>query len=495
MRLIDRHRYLVIVILVVMGVYLALFPRFLERLDPLTGDEPFYVMTAISLLRDLDLDESNNYTEVLVNNNGQVYSLYAFDQGLNPPDPFPRDWSGWPSPPRLVAAHEATTDREGLFTKHGVGLSILIALPYQLAERVGADLLIMILAALLAGQMFLLAREASAPEPVAAAVAIGLAIAMPIGPYAFLIFPAIPSALLLVYAVRRVSAATNHDWQWLLAGVAIGFLPWLHQRFAPTAVILAGIVLVKLGRSQRFRELALSLTPVALGGFALLTYNQWLYGVPLQRVDDHAGFNRLTGTINGGFGLLLDAQWGLWIAAPLMIIALAALPLWIEVNRNTALTAIAAVTPYLLIIAAYRVWWGEWGPPARYLVPIVPFAAGPLAAWLVRTSVLGRSVAVGLWFAGMILTVIGYQDPQRFYHHPDGVNNLMTRAGELIDVNLAGSLVAFQPFSEAPFSSRLWISLFAITVALVASYLIANNSLLWVRNLRSSKLRNALSRR
>ncbi|GIW04201.1 MAG: hypothetical protein KatS3mg059_0821 [Thermomicrobiales bacterium] len=32
-----------------------------QRLNPLTGDEPFYVMTAISLVEDGDLDETNNY--------------------------------------------------------------------------------------------------------------------------------------------------------------------------------------------------------------------------------------------------------------------------------------------------------------------------------------------------------------------------------------------------------------------------------------------------
>ena len=43
---------------------LALFtPRVTTYLDPTTGDEPFYLMTAISILKDGDLNECNNYTQ------------------------------------------------------------------------------------------------------------------------------------------------------------------------------------------------------------------------------------------------------------------------------------------------------------------------------------------------------------------------------------------------------------------------------------------------
>ncbi|WP_221178956.1 hypothetical protein, partial [Pseudomonas fluorescens] len=72
-------------LLVVSGLallaWLALLPRVLTRLDPLTGDEPFYVMTAISLLQDGDLDESNNYAQ-------RDYEQFY------PPDPLPPGWQG-----------------------------------------------------------------------------------------------------------------------------------------------------------------------------------------------------------------------------------------------------------------------------------------------------------------------------------------------------------------------------------------------------------------
>ncbi|HMS58137.1 MAG TPA: hypothetical protein PKA49_04710, partial [Tepidiformaceae bacterium] len=52
----------------------------------ITGDEPFYVMTALSLYRDHDLDELNNYRQ-------RDYDSFS------PSDPLPGDWQGWPAFP------------------------------------------------------------------------------------------------------------------------------------------------------------------------------------------------------------------------------------------------------------------------------------------------------------------------------------------------------------------------------------------------------------
>ncbi|MEZ4571248.1 MAG: hypothetical protein R2849_13160 [Thermomicrobiales bacterium] len=60
----PRWSYPLLVGAIAFAFYLALWPRFSERLNPLTGDEPFYVMTSISLFKDQDLDQSNNYTPV-----------------------------------------------------------------------------------------------------------------------------------------------------------------------------------------------------------------------------------------------------------------------------------------------------------------------------------------------------------------------------------------------------------------------------------------------
>ncbi|MEA2448000.1 MAG: hypothetical protein QOK47_1637, partial [Actinomycetota bacterium] len=69
------------------AIYAAFIPQVVRALDPLTGDEPFYVMTALSITRDGDLDESNNYEQ-------RDYDSFY------PPDPLPSDWEGWAGFPR-----------------------------------------------------------------------------------------------------------------------------------------------------------------------------------------------------------------------------------------------------------------------------------------------------------------------------------------------------------------------------------------------------------
>jgi len=162
--------------------------------------------------------------------------------------------------------------------------------------------------------------------------------------------------------------------------------------------------------------------------------------------------------VNGIAGLLLDAQWGLVIAAPVYLAAIAALPLWWTQARRLFGLAATAVTPYLLLVAAYRVWWGEWGPPARYLVPVAGLAVVPLASWLTGARWWERLLAWILWGWGAVLSVIGYLDPQRFYHHPDGMNKLYATLDRWLGIRVAEFLVPFQPFAAAPVVTRLWAS-------------------------------------
>ena len=438
----------------VLIVYLSLMPRFIERLNPLTGDEPYYVMTVISMVRDRDLDEANNYE------NRDYDEFY-------PATPLPSGWDGWPAFPTTLPPHPAVTELDGLHTKHGLGLSVLIAIPYELLGRIGAMLVVLICGAGLAGQMFLLGRDAGANPLLATVVSAGIAVSMPVAPYALLLFPEVPAALLLLYAVRRIASPSNSIWQWLLAGASVGFLPWLHQRFVPSAVLLAAVVAWRLLKPPTRAGTLVALLPVSIGGLSLLAYNWWMYRSPVQNMADHAGFSGFSGTLNGAYGLLLDAQWGLLIAAPVLAIALAAIPRWLTADRPTAALALAVIAPYLLMVAVYRVWWGEWGPPARYLVPIVPLAAGPLSAWIRSASIPGRLITAGLWAVGFALTIVGFADPQRFYHQPNGWNNLWARLDMATGLNVAERLIAFQPFALAPSYDRATAALVLTAIMLV----------------------------
>ncbi len=463
----GERRWLVWVCAVAALAWLAIGWRYLVRLEPLTGDEPYYVVTALSLLEDGDLDETNQYAE-------RVWLRFY------PPQPLPADWQGWPSFPWDLPPHAAHAARPGLYSKHGLGTALLIAGPWLLAGRVGAMAAIGLCGILLVGQLYLLAREAGAGPRLAAALALGTGLTLPIGPYALLIFPEVPAALCLLYAVRRLAARENRGWQWLVAGSAIGFLPWLHQRFVFSAAVLGAVALARavaarLGRGSLtdWPRALWAVGPALVGGLGIVGYNLWLYGQPYQNTADHAGFSDVVGTLNGAAGLLLDAQWGLLVAAPLYLAALAAVPFWWARQPRLAGLVTAVALPYLVLVAVYRVWWGDWVPPARYLVPVAGFAVAPLASWLSQARRWAFVVTGVLWSWGALLTMVGYLDPQRFYHHPDGVNKLYRTVDDWLGTHLAAWLVAFQPFAQAPASVRLAVSSLALGLLGVLASVVA----------------------
>jgi hypothetical protein len=459
---------LALIVLVCLCVYGLFIGQIQARLSPLTGDEPFYVMTVLSLARDGDLDESNNYAQ------GDYDSFY-------PPDPLPASWQGWPAFPRTLPPHPANSVRPGLYSKHGLGVALLIALPYLIGGRLATILFLNVVAALVAANIVLLARRYGHGWVTAALLAIPLVFANPLMSYAFLIFPEIFAALAIIYTFRRAREASSNGWQWLGVGCALAILPWLHARFIPALVGLVAILAALWWRERSWARRVAAFAPPALSAVALIAYYVIIYGKPFPSTADHAGFNTPVEIINAGFGLLLDEQWGLLIHAPIYLLtALGLGALWRR-RRGDAVALLAVALPYVALVAFYRVWWGEWGPAARYLAPILPLAIAPLACW---ASAAHRAIVVPavtlLGLPGLIVMGGFLADPQLMYNQPDGHNALFTAW-----IGQAGALwpkiiPSFQPYAFSPVEHRIiWsVALFLIVVALV------------VLGLRSGRQRN-----
>ena len=182
---------------------------------------------------------------------------------------------------------------------------------------------------------------------------------VPLATYAFLIFPEMPAALLLTYTVRRLLAPRNAPWQWALVGLCAGYLPWLHARFVP---VVAGLALIFAWRHLRaaWRPALFAVIPAGLLLALFEAYSLVFYHYPVPNRHDHAGFSPLGGVINGFFGSLVDAQWGLLIVAPVYLLAAAALALYTRARFADGGALLLILLPYAAIISAYVVWWGEW---------------------------------------------------------------------------------------------------------------------------------------
>lgn len=444
-------------------VYLVLLmwmPSFMERLYPLTGDEPFYVMTAISLVQDGDLDERNNYLE---------RDFDTFYPVVGP------TIHGWPSYPDPLPPHATASDLPGLYSKHGLGTALLIALPWEIGGRTLTLIILAVIAATLAANMSLLARQFYTSAVVAVAVALSLALTNPLLSFSLLIFPEMTAALCILYTVRRALSRRNTPWQWLLMGICAGALPWLHYRLVPVSVVLALIVIVRFRRMNSPRVWLVAATPPTVSAIVLFVWYRHLYGSPLPPSSDHAGFSDLVGTLNGLAGTFLDQQWGAFVHNPLLLLAAAsAVPFAIRF-RTGGLIFVAVILPYLVLISAYRVWWGEWNPPARYLTDIVPLAAAPLGWWLSnigsRLRITLLAVA-GLPAFGIMATFVA--DPQRMYNQPDGTSRLLETWSDWFKGDLTELVPSYVFYSASTAFERLHFTglgiaaVFAIVLLAVA---------------------------
>lgn len=440
----------IVVFLVTLGVLSVFTPRMVAYLSPPTGDEPFYLMTAISLMKDGDLNECNNYIN---HDEALIYpNFYGIDDEGNAFVNFPKNWLGFRGSPYPLPPHPAIISPESrqcsnnykaypvdynnpageLYSKHGLGLSLLVLPAFALGGRLFVVFFLNIIGAFVAANVFLLARESAVKMGAALLTWAAFAFTVPQMPYSYLIFTELPAALLTIYAFRRIRQWNNNIFQTIGVALCVAFLPWLHYRYAPLCLGLAAFYfyqLIKHGDQPlraRVRDIAVSVVIVSFSATLLISMFMARYGTPWPNGSDHAGISDVGGTLRGAAGLFLDQQWGLFVAAPIFILAIVGVILmWIGREWRRDLMWIGTVSIlYFMLIANYAQWWGEWCPPARYLAPILPLFALPFAISLNNIKGITYRVLYGVLMLFSLLTMWGFiYQPQWMYNQPIGTAN------------------------------------------------------------------------
>jgi sugar lactone lactonase YvrE/4-amino-4-deoxy-L-arabinose transferase-like glycosyltransferase len=433
-----------IAVFLVTFLVLALFtPRVTTYLDPTTGDEPFYLMTAISILKDGDLNECNNYIQ---HDELSIYpSGYGFGSNGQAFVNFPPNWVGWrgsplplpPPPSRIYTAPRQCSSNYGarpftnptgeLYSKHGLGLSLMVLPAFALGGRFLVVFFLNLVGALLAATIYLFARESVARLAPAILTWVAFAFTVPLMPYSYLIFTEMPAALLTLYAFRRIRAWNNNAFQAAGIGFCVAFLPWLHYRFAPICVGLGIYYLYQARKhrdqppSRRIRDWTLVGSQVLASAVLLMIFFYTRYGLPIPNGSDHAGISDVAGTLRGAVGLFLDEQWGVFVASPIFILILVGLILMciFRAWRGDLLWIAVVALPYFAVIANYAQWWGEWCPPGRYMASILPLLALPFCLALDKIKGITYRVLYGILLALSFLTMAGFLfQPQWMYNQP-----------------------------------------------------------------------------
>ncbi len=380
------------------------------------GDEPHYLIISQSLLADGDLRIENNHRR---------HEYDRFFAGDLKPDYLRRGVDG------------------EIYSVHAPGLPVLLLPVYAVAGYYGAVAFMCFLGALAALAVFDLA-DALAGRRAAFLTWLAVCLTVPFVPYSWLIFPEIPGAVLVAWAVlwlwRPVEECS--DLGWAGRGLALAVLPWLHTKFSVFLGVFGVALVLRLW--GRARTAAAFSAPIAASlalwfGFFYVTYGELNPSAPYGSYATE--FIVPANIPRSILGLLFDQKFGLLFYSPVYLFAIAGG--WIMLRRRDlrrlGATLVVMVVVFVGGATELYMWWGGNSAPARYLVPLLPCLAPMVAVAVAAASGAWSRALLGTWLAlSLSVAAAGTLWPDRFliFSDPHGRARLL----ELVE---AGSPLAF----------------------------------------------------
>ncbi|MEE8602999.1 hypothetical protein [Euzebya tangerina] len=357
-----------------------------------SGDEPYYLLTAQSLISDGDLDISDQ----IASGAYRAYHDLALDEQT-----VSLDTSG-----RRVSPHDPLLS---------VLLAPAMALPAAAAWPAAKGLLA-IVAGLTAGLTCWTAVRRFDVSAVTAGIVVGAAFGgIPLANYGSQVYPEMPAALLVV-AIVATGTAPSLRWGHLAAiAAAVVALPWLSVKFTPVAGVLILTLLWRLWRDGRRRDAGAVVGFLAVAGVLYLVAHQlWYGGWTVYAAGDHfvadGEFSVVgveadyAGRTRRLVGLLVDRGYGLAAWSPLWLLAPAAVTvagLRRHRSRTWLLVPIAVGWSVATWVAlTMHGWWS----PGRQVVVVAPLIVVALAVAVdaVRSRRTAHAVVLLAGLAGAV---------------------------------------------------------------------------------------------
>jgi hypothetical protein len=360
-----------------------------------TADEPHYLLSALSLWEDHDLDVSDERAA------GRYLDFHAVT---------------------LPVQAEIQPDGSQI-EPHDPLLPVLLAAPVGLGGWLGAKVFMAALAGLLAGLTMVVARRRLGVSPVVALVAALVAgLSPPLAVYGTQIYPELPAALVTLAGFWWVTGRLSGRAVWGGA-LAVVALPWLSVKYVPIAAVLAVGLLWRLWRDGRGAWAVRLGGGLAAGAVAFLLGHLWLYGgwtayasgshfvagdfsVVGDRPDYVGRSQRLV-------GLLVDRSFGLavWQPAALAIVPAAAVMLRRRPPAGRLLLALLTagwLTATYVALTMQGWWW-----PGRQTVVVIPLAVVAVAWWAEGLGAVGGRLLLAagtMGVAAYVFLLVGVLD-------------------------------------------------------------------------------------
>lgn len=411
--------------------------------QPLTGDEPHYMIMSVSMLHDWDIDLFNNYQE-------QDYLKFY---------------------PGYLETH-AYQGRKGpnhLYSKHLPGLSLLLVPAYFLGEKVVLPFLglsedqesarrvlafvvrltLCFFAAFLSMVFFKTVEDILSNRRIALLSTLLFSFLSPVLFYSHLLYPEIPAALILLLIFRYTLYKKDHrPLTLLMTGLGIALLPWLGIKYTTLAAVVFAIVAYYLlkSKSRIFPNGFVFILPMLVSACLYFFYLWTLYGNfspssvymgtdPARIITPSMLFNdSFAEVFQFGIGIFFDQRIGIFVYAPIYILFLAGIYFLWKKPTNLVLALLLIFGFYWFFCSLFPYWIG-YCPPGRHMLPVLwvlaLFVAATLAENRNRAAGIIKSTAIGVSVA---IAYLALKNPMLLYHQnlaapplPKGLNsNLLT---------------------------------------------------------------------
>jgi hypothetical protein len=377
----------------------------------LTGDEPDYLLSAISISRDFDLDVSNN----IQNEDYRLFQQRPVGGG---------DFTFYNklAQGRLDAKCESWGDRRYMQHRPGTSfvLSPLVTISGQRLRWISYFWISMLLA-LWAGYILLETADAILAPVLAMGVILVFTLSPPVLFYANQVYPEVfVGAFLSISVLYLILQKQKYYWVGvLLLSAAI----WFSDRSLPAVFVLACALLYQ-GRKLLSVRIVSGVFAISIFLFCIYCYQR--FGVPWPISHNHIHGFSLMRIPPRMLQVVFDSKQGwLWLFWPLMLAPFCIFDLmWNKNLRWRALPGVAAFVLVIVLVAAFDDWRGGTNPRGRYYV-IPQMLMMPLFLYWVGSGCMTRIprkilAFFGLGMVSILITSLVIRHPNWWFrnYHP-----------------------------------------------------------------------------
>jgi hypothetical protein len=390
----DLRRAMVLVGLVAFAFGLLALPARATYGARTTADEPQYLLSAISIWEDRDLDIGDELAA--------------------------ERWRDFHEAQLPVQTEPLADGRE--VSPHDPLLPVLLAVPVGVAGWAGAKVALAAVAGALAAVLVWTAhRRFGVPVRTAVLVVGAVSISPPLAAYAAQVYPELVAALAVAVAVAALTGPMDRRGRWVLFATVVA-LPWLAVKYAPVAAALAAVGLVRSWRGAAVRSgpggrpattstgtLAIQVGAYVLAGAAYLVAHRALYGGwTVYAAGDHFVGGEFTvvgndpdylGRTRRLLGLFVDREFGLLRWAPVWALTVPALAALARRHPPGGLALAAPLAAGWGVATWVALTMHGWWWPGRQVVVVLPLAVLAIAWWAAQVRPVA-TVAAALGVVG-----------------------------------------------------------------------------------------------